>query len=142
MQEGSLQDVDGATDLSKFNCRFLDEVLEIQCALQKLEYEHTGRACFENIAFTDETLWPIRHINAKWHHPTRNDYLKRKCFLPIVSSDKLQISPIKLLIPSDDTTDATVTYLLDVTWMIIRWEHLPVVEHAVCDGDDEGLPLD
>ncbi|KAI0979325.1 hypothetical protein GJ496_004755 [Pomphorhynchus laevis] len=40
MQEGSSQDVDGATDLSKLNCRFLDE------------YEHTGRACVENIGNT------------------------------------------------------------------------------------------
>ncbi|KAI0984197.1 hypothetical protein GJ496_000740 [Pomphorhynchus laevis] len=61
---------------------------------------------------------------------------------PTASSDNLQISHVRLLIPSDDMTGGTVTYLLDVTWMIKRWEHLPVIEEAVCDGDDEGLPSD
>ncbi|KAI0985335.1 hypothetical protein GJ496_001185 [Pomphorhynchus laevis] len=51
-QERSSQDVDGATDLSKLNCRFLDDVLGIQCALRHLEYEHTVRACVENIGNT------------------------------------------------------------------------------------------
>ncbi|KAI0987408.1 hypothetical protein GJ496_006615 [Pomphorhynchus laevis] len=34
---------------------------------------------------------------------------------PTASSDNLQISLVRRLISSDDTTDATVTYLLDVT---------------------------
>ncbi|KAI0983785.1 hypothetical protein GJ496_003488 [Pomphorhynchus laevis] len=60
---------------------------------------------------------------------------------PNALSDNLQTSSVALWILSDDTMDAT-KYLLDVTWMIKRWEHLPVVQHAVCDGDDEGLSSD
>ncbi|KAI0989326.1 hypothetical protein GJ496_010166 [Pomphorhynchus laevis] len=50
---------------------------------------------------------------------------------PTASIDNLQISLVRLLIPSDDTTDATVAYFLDVKWMIKSWEHLPVVKHAI-----------
>ncbi|KAI0988468.1 hypothetical protein GJ496_006116 [Pomphorhynchus laevis] len=50
MQEGSSQDLDGATDLSKLNFQLLDEVLGIQCALRQLKNEHTGRACVKTIS--------------------------------------------------------------------------------------------
>ncbi|KAI0983786.1 hypothetical protein GJ496_003489 [Pomphorhynchus laevis] len=45
-------DVGEATDFSKLNCRFLDEILGIPCALRQLENEHTGHACVENIGNT------------------------------------------------------------------------------------------
>ncbi|KAI0987245.1 hypothetical protein GJ496_003364 [Pomphorhynchus laevis] len=177
MQEGSSQDVDGATDLkTPRNIRFLDEVLGIQCAFNTTTESHldSSGTCGNSynsgsLVMNDQshdTLPDLRyyrnmdceesytcreiikkHLQTK--HPGQSDKstssgtitpkvatASGNASFPTASSDKLQISTVRLLIPSDDT----VTYLLDVTWMIKKWKHLRVVEQAVCD--DEGLLSD